>query len=53
MGYRTRWTILMTAFGVATALVVFVITGSVLWAIVGLLGSGIVANAVLGPRRAR
>jgi hypothetical protein len=48
-----RWTILMTAFGIVTSIVVFLLTGSVGWAIVGLLGAGVVANAVLRPARRR
>jgi hypothetical protein len=48
-----RWTIGMTAFGVVVAVVLYLITESIGWAIVGLFASGIVANAVLAPRNAR
>lgn len=49
MSYRTRWTILMTLGGLATAAVVWVITDSIWWGLVGLLGSGIVFNAIFNP----
>jgi hypothetical protein len=50
MSYTAKWSLLMTGFGLATAAIVFALTGSVGWAIVGLLASGAVANAVLHPR---
>jgi hypothetical protein len=43
----------MIALGLVTAAVVYAITGSVGWAVVGLLGSGIVANALLRPGLSR
>jgi hypothetical protein len=51
--YRARWSIVMTILGLVTALTVFAATGSVGWALVGLLGSGMVANALVHPRRER
>ncbi len=53
MTYRMRWTIGMTVFGVAVAVAVYLVTQSIGWAIVGVLASGMVANAVLAPRNAR
>jgi hypothetical protein len=44
MSYRMRWTLSMTAVGLATALIVYVLTASVVWAVVGLLASGFVLN---------
>ncbi|HEX6299865.1 MAG TPA: hypothetical protein VF148_05340 [Acidimicrobiia bacterium] len=49
MSYRTRWTILMTIGGLATAAVVWAITGNVWWTVVGLLVSGMVFNAIFNP----
>jgi hypothetical protein len=49
MSYTARWSLLRTAFGLTTAVIVFALTGSVGWAIVWLLGSGVVVNAVLRP----
>lgn len=49
MSHRTRWTILMTIGGLATAAVVWVITDNIWWGLVGLLGSGIVFNAIFNP----
>jgi hypothetical protein len=46
VSYRMRWSLWMTASGVATALVVYLLTGSIGWAFVGLLGSGFVLNAI-------
>lgn len=46
MSYRMRWSLWMTAAGVTTAIVVFLATDSIGWAIVGLLGSGVVLNAI-------
>ncbi|MGQ0616126.1 MAG: hypothetical protein ACT4PW_03910 [Acidimicrobiia bacterium] len=45
-----KWSIAMTLFGLATAHIVFAATGSVGWALVGLLGSDMVANALAHPR---
>lgn len=51
MSYRTRWTILMTLGGLATAAIVWLITGNIWWGLVGLLVSGIVFNAIFSPGR--
>ena len=48
MNYRTRWTILMTIGGLATAAVVWAMTGNIWWGLVGLLASGMVFNAIFG-----
>ena len=55
MSYRTRWTILMTIGGLLTAAVVWAITRNIWWAVVGLLVSGMVFNAIFnrGSRRAQ
>ena len=44
MTFRMRWTIGMTAFGVAVAVAVYLFTGSIGGAIVGIFASGMVAN---------
>jgi hypothetical protein len=51
--YGARWSIVMTILGLVTALTAFAATGSVGWALVGLLGSGMVTNAFVHPRRGR
>ena len=53
MTYRMRWTIGMTAFGVAVAVAVYLFTESIGWAIVGIFASGMVANAALASRNVR
>lgn len=55
MNYRTRWTILMTIGGLATAAVVWAITDNIWWSLVGLLASGMVFNAIFnrGSRSAQ
>ena len=53
MTYRMRWTIGMTVFGAVVAVVVYLFTASIGWAIVGLFASGMVANVVLASRNAR
>jgi hypothetical protein len=49
MSRIVRWSVWMSLGGMATAAIVYVATGSVGWAIVGLVGSGIVFNAVARP----
>jgi hypothetical protein len=49
MSYRTRWTILMTIGGLVTGSVVWAVTDSIWWGLVGLLGSGMVFNAIFNP----
>ena len=44
--FKVLWTIWMAGGGLATAAVVYAITASLGWAVVGLLVSGIVLNAV-------
>jgi hypothetical protein len=61
MRYRIRWSIWMTLAGATTAVLVYLLTESIGWAIVGLLASGVVLNAIaesvtnghLGKRRSR
>jgi hypothetical protein len=43
--FKVLWTVWMSGGGIATAAVIPVITGSLGWAFVGLLASGIVLNA--------
>lgn len=40
------WTIWMVVGGLAIALIVYVFTGSVVWAVVGLLASSVVLNMI-------
>lgn len=51
MTFRAKWTIGMTAFGLLVAVVVLLLTDSVGWAVVGLLGAGVVANSLVHPGR--
>ena len=44
--FKVLWTVWMAGGGLATAAVVYTITASVGWAVVGLLASGIVLNAI-------
>jgi ABC-type Fe3+-siderophore transport system permease subunit len=44
--FKVLWTVWMAGGGLVTAVVVYAITGSVGWAVVGLLASGVVLNAV-------
>ena len=53
MTYRMRWTIGLTVFGVVVGVVVYLYTESIGWEIVGLLASGVVANALFATRNAR
>lgn len=53
MTFRMRWTIGMTAFGVAVAAAVYLFTGSIGWAIFDIFASGMVANAALSSRNVR
>jgi hypothetical protein len=50
MPYWLRWTILMTMLGLATAAIVYAVTGSLWWGAVGLLGAGVIANAFVSAR---
>jgi hypothetical protein len=43
---KVLWTLWMTGGGIAASVIVYGFTGSVGWAIVGLLASGVVLNAV-------
>lgn len=55
MRFKVKWTLGMTILGVLTAMtaaIVYVVTGSVGWSIIDLLGAGIVANAVVRPGQA-
>jgi ABC-type Fe3+-siderophore transport system permease subunit len=44
--FKVLWTVWMAGGGLVTAVVVYAITGSVGWAVVALLASGVVLNAV-------
>ena len=44
--FKVLWTVWMAGGGLATAAVVYAISGSFGWAVVGLLASGVVLNAV-------
>jgi uncharacterized protein (DUF697 family) len=44
--FKVLWTVWMAGGGLVTAVVVYAITASVGWAVVGLLVSGVVLNAV-------
>jgi len=50
MSHRSRWAIAMTVLGLVAALAVFAATGSAGWALVGLLSSSLVANALVQTR---
>lgn len=44
--FKVLWTVWMTGGGLLTAVVVYAITASVGWALIGLLASGVALNAV-------
>jgi hypothetical protein len=44
--FKVLWTVWMAGGGLVTAVVVYAITASIGWAVVGLLASGVVLNAV-------
>jgi hypothetical protein len=44
--FKVLWTMWMSGGGIATAAIILVVTGSLGWAFVGLLASGIVLNAI-------
>jgi hypothetical protein len=44
--FKVLWTIWMAGGGIAIAVIVFVVTASVVWAIIGLLGSSVVLNMI-------
>ncbi|HVC03397.1 MAG TPA: hypothetical protein VND88_01860 [Candidatus Acidoferrales bacterium] len=44
--FKVLWAVWMGAGGAATFLIVYLLTGSIGWALLGLLGSGIVLNAI-------
>ncbi len=46
MSYRLRWTLWMTALGLTSAVVAYLITDSLWWALGAALVSGMVVNAV-------
>jgi hypothetical protein len=43
---KVLWAVWMSGGGLATAVIVYVVTASIGWAIVGLFASGVVLNAV-------
>ena len=53
MSYKMRWTLKMTALGLATAGVVYVVTRSIMWAVVALVAAGAIANMVVQPGNRR
>jgi hypothetical protein len=44
--FKVLWTVWMAGGGLVTSAVVYAITGSVGWAVVGLLASGVFLNAI-------
>jgi hypothetical protein len=44
--FKILWTVWMAGGGLATAAIVYAISDSFAWAVVGLLASGVVLNAV-------
>ena len=50
MSYKMRYSVMMTLAGVATAVVVYVLTSSFWWAILGLFATGFVINLVAEAR---
>lgn len=43
---KVLWTVWMSGGGIATAVIVYALTDSLGWAVVGLLASGVVLNAI-------
>ena len=52
MSYKVRWSIAMTSLGLTVALLVYVTTSSVGWALVGLIAAGVVVNSAVSARAA-
>jgi hypothetical protein len=52
VSYKVRWSIAMTALGLSVALLVYVATGSWGWALVGLVGAGVIVNSAVSARAA-
>jgi hypothetical protein len=44
--FKVLWAVWMSGGGIATAVVVYMVTGSLGWATIGLLASGVVLNAI-------
>jgi hypothetical protein len=44
--FKVLWTTWMSGGGIATGAIILIVTGSAGWALVGLLASGIVLNAI-------
>jgi hypothetical protein len=44
--FKVLWAAWMSGGGIATAVIVYVVTGSLGWALLGLLASGIFLNAI-------
>jgi hypothetical protein len=44
--FKVLWAVWMSGGGIATAVIVYVVTGSLGWALLGLLASGILLNVI-------
>ena len=44
--FKVLWTVWMAGGGIATAVIVYAITGRIGWTVVGVLASGVVLNAI-------
>ena len=53
LGRKVRWSLWMTLIGLVTAVAVYGLTASVGWALVGLVASGMIVNAVVHPATRR
>lgn len=44
--FKVLWAVWMSGGGIATFVIVYLLTGGIVWALLGLLASGIVLNAI-------
>ena len=44
--FKIMWTVWMAGGGIAIAVIVYIVTSSIGWALVGLLASGVVLNTI-------